>query len=187
VTKTPRIPLAILLVTILACGANGQTHTKQFDGTWWLRTSSDERSGFIEGTSDCMTWVAHIKNFNQTSFQMEPRITQYLGKHLGDRRLLVVDLWSLAFPDAKPVADAPGGETYKNPHWYLDDSWWGQIGPDEQQGYIEGYVACANTHSPEKYTHSASYYLGAISRYLGSHPPRAKLFIGDLLRRYRDQ
>jgi hypothetical protein len=71
--------ILISVVLALSIGTPAQTtpsassgrHAKpQFNGAWWLAANPGERSGFINGVADCMTWEAHKKGYSATPEQL---------------------------------------------------------------------------------------------------------------------
>jgi hypothetical protein len=44
-----------------------------FDGYWWSAADPDERSGFLEGTADCLTWIVHAQDFSGTPYRLTSR------------------------------------------------------------------------------------------------------------------
>jgi hypothetical protein len=167
---------ALLLVLLLPVGVSApqglrmgvkQTQTNQsFDGNWWSKTSTDEHSGFINGAADCLTWTAHETGFNATPEQLTDKVTKFYEENPGLKELPVIDVWRKIWEKMTTNAASPQpGETWKNPHWYLDGFWWLEESPEQKQGYIEGYLWCLRTRVPEqsqKYPRSVSFYVDRI-------------------------
>ncbi len=65
-----------------------------YDGNWWLAREVDERYGFMDGVSDCLAWVAHVKGPHGTGYQYEEKITRYYEIHRTERGVRVLDIWS---------------------------------------------------------------------------------------------
>ena len=162
-----------------------------FTRAWWLKSDPDERSGFLNGLSDCMTWEAHKSGFNSTPEQMADRITSYYRSHSSASALDVADVWQKV---AGPLNDRPrkpsGGEDWKNAHWYLNGDWWGQIDEDEELGYVEGYLWCARTKEPtphDSYSKSPIVYRDKIDVFVKANPKLGGEAVADTLRRFRDK
>lgn len=173
----------------------------QFDGTWWLRTSSDEHSGFLDGADDCLTWTAHKqlwtknqKGYGGTWSQMNDAITKFYKDHPESQNLGVVEVWRKVINESnkKPTASSENAEIWKNPHWYMDGFWWLDETQEQKQGFIEGYLWCMRTQVPgplETYSKSAHFYVEKIDAFTkanaGSKANREKVAV--ILRRYRDK
>jgi hypothetical protein len=88
-----------------------------------------------------------------------------------------------------PRQASAGGETWKNPHWYLNGDWWRQSSRDEQLGFVEGYLWCMQTRVKpphrQRYPQPAEYYADKISAYVNSHDHGADEAIADILARYQ--
>jgi hypothetical protein len=120
--------------------ASGRQAKPQFNGTWWLAANPGERSGFINGVADCMTWEAHKKRYSATPEQLGEKITKFYKSDPGTKSLSVLDAWQRVSPAGKEAPAPKGGETWTNPHWYLNGDWWAQEGQTEQTGFVEGYL-----------------------------------------------
>lgn len=193
--------LLLLFVITAACGwSQPPQHTRNatqanhhFDGKWWSTTSSEERSGFINGVADCLTWSAHEKGFNATPEQLMDKITRFYKEHPESADLTVVDVWRQigrkSSPDDGPT---PHGETWKNPHWYLDGFWWREASEGERLGFLEGYLWCMRTQVPapsEKYSKPVSFYIDRIDAFVGANGSSKanREAVALILRRYRDK
>lgn len=164
-------------------------NSDRYNGEWWLAADPEERSGFLEGASDCLTWTAHKPGFSGTSNQLSKQITHYYETHPKDKHLLVVQVWYKSQTRPKGSEHA-SGETWKNPHWYLNGLWWRQSSETEQTGFIEGYVWCMRycvTQPFHLYSRTVEYYVSEITAYLNVHPKGDDEAIADILARYRDK
>jgi hypothetical protein len=193
-------PLFLVLVAA-ACGWSqpaAQTMSaapanQHFDGKWWSTTSSEERSGFINGVADCLTWSAHEQGFSATPEQLVDKITAFYEEHPGSGDLTVVDVWRRVGRKSSPDGGiTPHGETWKNPHWYLDGFWWREAGEGERLGFLEGYLWCMRTHvsaPSEKYSKAVSFYMERIDAFVrGNGSSKAnREAIALILRRYQDE
>jgi len=192
--------LCCLIVLLLATCAWPQSSqpvvvvapSKQaIDSVWWAKTEVGERSGFINGASDCLTWTAHKKGFNATPEQIMDKIDKYYKTHPGSASLSVIDVWQKVIDYSKTdKATSDPGETWSNTHWYLNDDWWGQIYEPEQLGFIEGYLWCLRTQvsaPTESYTRSASFYRRKIDAFVRANPKLSKESVADTLHRFRDK
>jgi hypothetical protein len=156
-----------------------------------LKSNAEERSGLLNGLSDCMTWEVHKIGFNSTPVQMTDRITGYYMSHSSASALNVADVWQrLADPQSTQPRKASGGEEWKNAHWYLNGDWWGQIDEDEEVGYVEGYLWCVHSKLPtphDSYSKSPIIYRDEIDAFVRAHPKLGREAVADTLRRFRDK
>lgn len=175
--------------------------TAHFDGKWWSKASVDERSGFLNGADDCLTWAAREEIWpkNQRAFggtwaQMNDAITKFYADHPESQQLSVVEVWKrvIAQSNRKTTADSNNAETWKNPHWYFDGFWWLDATEDERQGFVEGYLWCIRTHVPDsqdRYSKPVTFYVEKIDAFAranaNSKADREK--IASILQRYRDK
>ncbi len=86
--------------------------TKHFDGNWWSQTGAEKHSGFINGASDCLTWIAHKKGFNGTPEELVDKITEFYKKHPESTHLDVVEIWKRIWEKSALSAASlqPGGD-----------------------------------------------------------------------------
>ena len=192
--------LFFLIIFALAVGARSQSlqpvndaaPAKQtFDGRWWVRSDAEERSGFINGASDCLTWTAHKKGFNATPEQLANKITKFYELHPESISSSVINVW-------QKVADQPKasnggkdeGEVWKNAHWYLNGDWWAQISEDQQLGFVEGYLWCLKTQVPtptDSYSKPPDAYRRKIDAFVKANPKLGNEAVAVTLHRYRDR
>ena len=120
-----------------------------FAREWWLRTDGEERSGFLNGIADCLTWNAHRRGFSETPSQVMDKIDRFYKSHPESASLDVIDVLQkvTAAPDTGNYAGGQG-EIWKNAHWYLNGDWWVQSSEAEQLGFVEGYLWCMRTQFP---------------------------------------
>lgn len=192
--------LLCMIVMAMATGAwsqsslpaAGTTMLKpSFEREWWLKTDADERSGFLNGASDCLTWTAHKNGFNATPEQIMDKIDKYYKTHPGSANLNVIDVWQMIANQLKVSKGTEDpGETWKNAHWYLDGLWWRQSSEDEQLGFVEGYIWCMKTQvsaPTESYSRSASFYRRKIDAFVRANPKLSNEAVAVTLHRFRDQ
>jgi len=171
--------------------AGGAPAREKFSGAWWNQSDPEERSGFLNGAADCLTWTVHKKGFNGTPEQLEDKITKFYKLHPEAASLSVVDVWEKVAeqPKASKVEEDQG-EVWKNAHWYLNGEWWRQVSEAEQLGFLEGYLWCLRTQVPastERYSKSASSYRQRIDTFVRANPKLAKEAVATTLHRFRDQ
>jgi len=163
---------------------------KAFNGQWWLGADIEERSGFMEGAADCLTWTAHREGFSATPNQLSPKITQYYQTHSSERKQLVTEVWKKLQPEPSASTHAPDGESWKNAHWYLNGLWWRQSSETEQLGFLEGYRWCMRScvkSKSQSYSHPDGYYVAKITEFLKAHPKGDDESVASILLRYRDK
>jgi hypothetical protein len=179
---------------------NAAQTSQQFDGKWWIKTSPDEHSGFINGADDCLTWTAHKqlwttskKHFSVSFKHLNDLIGEFYESHPESRDQTVVDVWRKVMENPHPnhVPGSEHAETWKNPHWYLDGFWWLGDTPDERTGFVEGYLWCMRTQVPvpsETYSKPVGFYVGKIDAFTKangeSKANREKVAV--ILKRYKD-
>jgi hypothetical protein len=161
-----------------------------FDGGWWLKSDLDERSGFLDGAADYMTWTAHKKGFSATPSQIMGKIDRFYKSHPGSASLDVIDVWQkVAGEPEGSKSDEGQGEIWKNAHWYLNGDWWSQVSEAEQLGFVEGYLWCMRTQIPapiESYVGTASSYRRRIDAFVRANPKLGKEAVATTLQRYQD-
>lgn len=172
-----------------ALGAEKSNETA-YDGNWWLAKEVDERQAFIDGSDDCMTWVAHVKGLG-TGYQLEEKITRFYKTHPTARTMPVVDVGRKVVQESPPPKPSQGGEVWTNAHGYFDGTYWTQLYYDTaRQTFLEGYLWCMRTCGSkprETYSRPAAYYVPKISTYIAAHPKTAyNEAIADILSRFRD-
>lgn len=203
--RVVKFVLPLALGTILASG-QGASHQSGaslprspaerrytvYDGAWWAAADKDEQAGFLEGSADCLTWAGHQDGFSETANQVLGKITKYYRTHPSRTNLLVTEVWSILNQDTArnaPAKTETKGETWTNPHWYLNGTWWYQVEGSERLGFIEGYLSCVRTHlkeSPASYSRNPEYYESEISKYIKTHHGFDQA-IAEILPKFRDQ
>jgi len=189
--------LSVLLVLAVSrwtqtsqAAVNTGQSTQHFDGKWWSKASADERSGFINGAADCLTWTAHESGFNGTPEQLAGKISKFYKGHPESADVSVVEVWKRIWDKTPPPASATeAGETWKNAHWYLDGFWWLDLTQEERQGFVEGYLWCMRTHVPDSqdtYSKPVAFYVAKIDAFTKANTKADREKLASILRRYRD-
>ena len=193
------VTLAVSIAAALASGGDGRMNTPEgavlgksiaYDGNWWLRAEGDERSGFIQGAADCLTWTAHEEGFSATPEELGDKITHYYKAHPQNLSVGVVEVWENVRPKEGLSGSAPNAETWTSPHWYLNGLWWRQGSRLENVGFVEGYLWCVTTRlkSPaQAYSRPIAYYADHISTYIRANPKADDQAVATILERFRDQ
>lgn len=162
---------------------------KPYDGKWWLLATPAERLGFLEGASDCLTWVAHAAGFSESSEILDPKITAYFKAHAEEVRTPVVEVWQRVPASFFSSPIEKKSETWNNPHWYLNGLWWRQSSESERHGFLEGYLWCMNNGVPspaETYSHPPSDYAARIDAYTKARHSADDEAIANILSRFKD-
>jgi len=122
-----------------------------YDGRWWARADTAQRREFIVGFVDCKsTDVPGPPSFGARSFVMyRDSVTAY---YASDSARLKEPFFAVLarFGDRPGERPPAGGETYPEPHGYLDGQYWLQLFRPERVAFVEGYLACRRTlaHRP---------------------------------------
>jgi hypothetical protein len=196
-TVTMKIEM-LLLLGMLTTNTWAQASTdvrpasRQFDGKWWANADSEERAGFIDGASDCLTWEAHLKGFNATLSQVDAKIRKYYRSNPEAENLSVVDVWEKigAAQVATAETNPSGGEDWTNAHWYFNEDWWVGGSSLDQLGFLEGYIWCTDNRvkpKTETFSHSVNFYQKKIDAYIEAHPKADNEAVALILRRFRDK
>lgn len=161
----------------------------RFTGSWWLAANPGERDGFVNGVADCMTWEAGKRGYSATPEQLSGKITRFYEGNPATQKLLVIDVWQRV-AEKEISAPAPkSGDTWSNPHWYLNGAWWGQLATTEQTGFLRGYLWCMRTQVEKphaSYSKPVDSYRQKISAFFEAHPGMSKEAIAKTLARYQD-
>jgi len=163
---------------------------EKYNGAWWLATDPDTRSGWLNGAADCLTWVAQLQGFNGTPEELDEKITGYYRSHPADLRMAVRDVWQKLVSNARTAKPTPGGETWKNKHWYLNGWWWQGESDDQRLGFAEGYLWCLRTQGNppvDTYPRSPKFHVQKIDAYLKTHPKAEDEAVADILARFQDK
>jgi len=166
-----------------------------YDGKWWVAADDYEREGFFWGTSDCLTWTAHVgKGFYGTSTGMNAdaftrKVSDYYRAHPSHITVPVISVWRKLGPEiGKATPQTEGGEVYKTPHGFLDDGWYKSSSEAERFGFLEGYLGCLRTYvKDQEYSRPVHEYDDKIWDYYASHPKSYHEAIADVLFRFRDR
>lgn len=167
-----------------------QKQQRAYDGNWWTSADREEQSGFMQGIRDCLTWTAHVPGFSYTPEQLQDRISRYYREHPKERQVSVVDVWRKLVAAEPPAQPPKGGETWSNPHWYLNGLWWSGESERARLGFLEGYLWCVQTCVPspsESYTKPIPHYIKQIDSYLRTHPKGDDEAVADILCRFADK
>lgn len=120
----------------------------KYDGSWWGSVHADEKQGFVVGHEDCFVWEGRHTRAKGYADKELVKAIDFFFRDPSHRIYSVpraMDLiagsapWNRAEP--KPQSKS-GGETWTEPHWYLDGTWWRGGNDKEHLGYVEGYLAC---------------------------------------------
>ena len=181
--------VSLFAMFLTACPLQAATEGKTFDGKWWMNSDYSERSGFVNGFSDCAVWSAHNNAFNTTPEQIVDKITNHLQTHKDELNHSVIEAWQAEAKTIKAPKERTAGETWGNPHWYLNSDWWQGENEESHETYVEGYLSCIQTLLPEgdeRYSRPADYYTNNINSYLTAHKSAHKLAIASILQRFQD-
>ncbi len=163
-----------------------------YDGEWWSLADPEERSGFLNGSADCLTWVAHKKWVSHSIEWAVPKITEYYKANAASSGVPVVEAWRAVLSSAPPETPRKGGEVFTNPHGYYDGEYWRESSESQKVGFLEGYLWCLRTQveaPSETYSRPVSYYVKKIDAYVNdfkSHPGVFNQSIASILTRFRD-
>jgi hypothetical protein len=171
--------------------ARDEARVRMYDGNWWLSVDSEERTGFLNGATDCLLWVAHKKWVTNSRPELdEKEITLYYKSNSLDTKQPVIDTWRKTLLKSPPPSPASDGEVWKKPHGYYNGEFWREGSESSNRGFLEGYLWCLRTcvaQPSETYSKSIDYYWTRIWDYLDAHPKTAyKEAIADILSRFRD-
>ncbi len=136
--------LLLLLVSPLL-----RAQSNAYDGAWWQLRNAAEQEGFIFGFGECYADPAG-QRIRMLLDDAEMRIavsTYYQGHqklHTRPVAQVLKDIWAghISVPHAR---HADAGEGWRERHRYFDGLWWKGSNSTEQQGFVEGYVACHNS------------------------------------------
>jgi len=191
--------LSSVLLAVSSVAAQGGRLTqgpRKHDGHWWLLLTSEEQAGYINGDSDCYVWELHRKfNNSQSAEDVNELVTDFYRDAPAKRSLPVFDAIravDLLPPLRKP---APGGEVWKDRHWYFDGQWWRQGTPADRLGFVEGYLACYRAgvkNARSNFLEPASQYVALINQWYGLNeetgdviPSRVHAKIAHVLFKFR--
>jgi len=192
--RSLRLLAALLIPAICVCQTTSpakrdSASSRQFNGEWWTTVTSDEQAGFINGLSDCLTWSAYKSGFNGTPEQLVPKVSHYYAHHPQFKDLSVLDVWQRVSGKLPQAPSSVPGETWSNPHWYLDAGWWGGNNHATNEGFVEGYLWCMRTQNgppTETYSRSDGYYTATIDAFVKHNPKSNRRSVAAILAQYSD-
>lgn len=148
---------------------------EDYDGRWWLRADSAQRTMFISGFVDCKsTDIPGTPTFLVRSFQSySDSVTAY---YAADSARWARSFFSVLsrFADRPGEQPSEGGETYAEPHRFFDGAYWRvtvlQGGRPAREAFVAGYLVCRNSLGrslPNPFTRPASEYRARIDAWYG--------------------
>jgi len=184
------IAIALLLGSCpLPTHATDNQPSENFDGKWWSLADSGQKSGFLNGATDCLTAVAHERWVSRSIEWAIPKITDYYKTHTADNGVPVVEVWRKVLSGAPAETPRKGGEVRTNPHGYYDGLYWRGSSESEQRGFLEGYLWCLRTRVQSRsntYSQSVDYYKERVNTYVQKHPKSDDEAIAAILSRFCD-
>ena len=144
----------------------------------------------MNGLADCMTWEAHKKGYNAAPEQLDERITKFYQTNAASKDLSILAAWQKVPSTGKQAAALKGGETWSNPHWYLNGDWWVKADRPEQQGFLEGYLWCLRTQVEEphaSFSKSDSFYWEKVNAFVTANPKLGREAVAKTLATFRDR
>jgi hypothetical protein len=143
-----------LTMFLLLVSGSVSAQNQSFDGVWWQMRTAPEQEGFIFGYGDCYADSAGQKiRMVVDDATMRIAVSTYYQGHQNTRTRPVAqvlkDIWAghISVPEAQHAA---AGEGWRQRHGYFDGLWWKGSSSTEQQGFVEGYVACHNEQKKAK-------------------------------------
>jgi len=133
----------------------------EYDGSWWLETSKEERVAFIEGYLACYISKIDRVRFQDTSFvDFESKVTKYITQHKSVAKKDLNDIlmmYSIKQNIKYRLISKDYDEDYDGGFWLGN--------PDiVRKGFIEGYIVCAKRYLKNvKLTQTPDYYVKRIS------------------------
>jgi hypothetical protein len=148
--------LWVCFILFAAVVALAQT-AKPYDGSWWASVSKSEQLGFVSGYVDCNDTELHGVDFLGSFIGFRKKVSDYYEQNPSARDTAVGDvLVRVAAASAKPAEKAeksgknegpPGTAEISPQPGFFNGEYWIQAGPEQQLGYIEGYLWC-HRHRP---------------------------------------
>ncbi len=192
----------LLLASVLLAFATGPLQggePKNADGDWWIRASSAQRTGWLNGFADC--WAYDKDRADDVKGAPFSILTEKINNfYRSNPTQLRRSLPKTFVEQAKRinVPEAPGGEHYTQPHGYYTGDYFRQLlEPVAREAFIGGYLACYATmeHPKASFTKPTSWYTNEVSTWLGLQESdesviddkRADVPIADALRKFKDQ
>jgi hypothetical protein len=131
-----------------------------YNGSWWLKSDSQSRKGFLDGIADYLfaagiRWMANASSYDHET------VSEYYRRDQRRLAILVPDAWRQALAESPPPPPLPGGEVYEGPHGYYLGHWYRGGSYEERVGYLEAYLWCLRTYGKQPgaaYPRSLDYY-----------------------------
>lgn len=200
-SRTAVAGFLIAFSAAVLCGQRSASSARQAlrlpDKVWWSAASDAARRSFLDGLEDCEEWDA-LRRPPASPFPTDAAlirsITRYYQQH--GTNVAVIDAVNEVtrteavrriahgLPAAPTPKDRnPGDEVWTNRHWYFDGLWWGQLRPDQQQGYVSGYVSCYVREGPQdrRVIDSVSTLTRLVDLYYQTHPGSDERKAADIL------
>jgi len=154
---------SLLILCIGLCALWVSPASARDDGHWWIALSEEERDAYFRGEADCYLYEfkgpRHINGSRRESVR---RITQYYRDDPSARTLVVSDVIQRL---AEPV-----DYTQAVPeHAYFDGEFWRMLfTPSEKYLFVQGYLACLETHTGRRAAKPVAEYVAALSEHFGT-------------------
>lgn len=175
--------LCICLILIASTVAPGQT-AKTYDGSWWVSVSKSEQLGFVSGYVDCNDTELQGVDFLGSYVGFRKKVSDYYEQNPSARATAVGDaLVRVASASAKADKKAeqsgktqspPGTAEISPQPGFFNGEYWVQAGPEQQLGYIEGYLWC-HQHRPsqrrEQFSKSPAEYREMVTNWYDDGSP----------------
>jgi hypothetical protein len=186
--------LAVVLAATAVC--LGSSQTTEYNGHWWLLQTSEEKSGYLVGDSDCYGFEFKAKAAYSKSIAEEQEYVTNVYRNNPDKRSAPVFDVIRAAEQQPPSRKVPGGgEAWTEPHGYCDGQWWRGRNSADRIGFVEGYIACY-ARSPRAhgtFSKTPAEYVRLINQWYilneesgESDPSRVAAKIADVLFKFRD-
>ena len=172
--KIRTIRVLLLSMSILLIPTHRLAASVPFDGVWWEAVSKDRRTFFISGYLDCLLFdVGYTQSkCNCSKYIMEPMITNYYKTKPAELNSEVITIFLKLCAQELPVTEPSAGEIYSGKHGNLDGDFWYGRTPDEQLGFIEGYLECQKKYNKPVaiFSQNTEWYVNQISQWYGLDP-----------------
>jgi len=172
--------------------------TTTYDGHWWLLLTSEEQTGFVNGDADCYVFELGKKFRNSQSAPDVAQLVSNFYRDSTEARSASVYAAIRIVDSLPPLRQpAPGGEQWKERHWYFDGDWWRQGTPADRLGFVEGFLACLGAGKKDvraTFSQSPAQYVALINRWYALNqetgdvdPKREDAKIAGVLFKFRDR